>query len=122
MNNVTLEYLITVHQFQQIKMSHSIHMLSIQIDTKSLEQHQIVLFCNVFFHYVFLRLLDTLVYILVSRKGKHVFQEKSTAMTSSSPGIVHPFFFTSSNDEDDEGEEHDSSDSQHLLSYLLVCL
>ena len=35
------------------KMSHSIHMLSIQIDTKSLEQHQIVLFCNVFFHYVF---------------------------------------------------------------------
>ena len=61
-------------------------------------------------------------YILVSRKGKHVFQEKSTAMTSSSPGIVHPFFFTSSNDEDDEGEEDDSSDSQHLLSYLLVCL
>ena len=38
--------------YRQIKMSHSIHMLSIQIDTKSLEfgfltlvqQHQIVLF------------------------------------------------------------------------------
>ena len=36
----TLEYLITVQVFLIIKVSHSIHMLSIQIDTKSLTMVQ----------------------------------------------------------------------------------
>ena len=46
----------------QIKMSHSIHMLSIQIDTKSIElvqQHQIVLVCK-----SYVRLLDSLEYVV----------------------------------------------------------
>ena len=45
----TLEYLVTVQVFLTIEMSHSIHMSSIQIDTKSLtlvQQHQIVLLCK----------------------------------------------------------------------------
>ena len=33
----TLEYLITLHMYGWIKRSHSIHMLNIQIDTKSFE-------------------------------------------------------------------------------------
>ena len=42
----TLEYLITVEVFLTIKVSHSIHKLSIQIDTKIVGNHQIVLFCK----------------------------------------------------------------------------
>ena len=35
------------NMYDQIKMSHSTHMLSIQIDTKpSVQQYQIVLFCK----------------------------------------------------------------------------
>ena len=68
----TLEHLISVHvgSYIQIKRSHSIHMLSIQIDTKILElvilpsvqQHQIVLFCKPYVHLIdtAVRLLDTL--------------------------------------------------------------
>ena len=69
----TLEYLITVHMYDLIKRSHSIHILSIQIDTKSLELFNSLTTSNCpslqaiwiwVFHYVRLidavRLLDTL--------------------------------------------------------------
>ena len=62
----TLEYLITVHMYGKIKRSHSIHMLSIQIDTKSystsVQQHQIVLVCKqnreIEFSITYVRLID----------------------------------------------------------------
>ena len=62
-----LNYLITVHLFLpvfQVKGSHSIHMLNIQIDTKSFEpvlQQQSVLLCKPYVHIIdSVRLLDTL--------------------------------------------------------------